>query len=447
MSEPLAGHVGCTPPKIGWFTASCVLISNIVGGGIFTVTGFMARDLGDPILILSMWVLGGSLAMAAAMSYSELPVTFPKAGGDYIYLREAYGPLLGFLSGWTSFTVGFGAGIAAASVSFASYVLRLIPIAEENSATAKSLAVALVWGMTIIHCAGSVAGGRLQRALTITKLLAISLFIAGGISIGNGNWAHLVEQRAHAAPGIGALVSSLIVVMYTYLGWNVIGYIAGEVANPQRTIPIIVIAGTAFVAGLYLLINLVYLYALPVTELAASPVLPVAEKSAAALFGSSGARLVAALLCIALAGGVSAMIWAGPHVYRAMALDGVFPPFFSTVSPKTGVPMRAMFLQGIWASLLILTGTYEQVLIFSGFVLSAFTALTIGSVLLLRRRQPHVAGTYRTPLYPGLPILVIGALLIIVGAAAITRPMESTLALVLVLSGVPLYWLCRTTER
>lgn len=435
-------------PKIGWFTATCVLISNIVGGGIFTVTGLMARDLGDPILILVMWIVGGCLATAAAISYSELPATFPRAGGDYIYLREAYGPLVGFLSGWASFTVGFGAGIAAASVSFASYMLRLIPIAEETSSLATGVALALMWSMTVIHMRGAAAGSRLQQILTITKLLAIVLFILGGIWIGRGQWAYLAEPRAHISPDAGAFFSTLLVVMYTYLGWNVIGYIAGEIRHPQRTIPTIVIGGTAFVTGLYVLLNVVYLYALPVSALAEPPILPVAEKAATRLFGPAGARLVAALICVAIAGGVSAMIWAGPHVYRAMALDGVFPTFFSTVSVHTGIPLRATVLQGAWTSLLILTGTFEQVVMFSGFILSAFTALTIGAVIVLRRRHPDISRPYRVPLYPVLPLLVIGFLLAIVCLSMIERPVESALAIMIVSTGIPLYffWKRNRTE-
>ena len=157
MSEPAAmGAIGSSArSKISWFTASCVLVSNMIGGGIFTTTGFMARDLGDPLLILSLWLVGGILAMAAAMAYSELPAMLPRAGGDYIYLRQAYGPFVGFLSGWTSLTVGFGAGIAAASVSFASYVLRLVPLADDNTLTSKTVALVLVWIITAVHAAGS----------------------------------------------------------------------------------------------------------------------------------------------------------------------------------------------------------------------------------------------------------------------------------------------------
>jgi basic amino acid/polyamine antiporter, APA family len=446
MSEPAAVDLtsGSTRSKISWFTASCVLVSNMIGGGIFTTTGFMARDLGDPILILSLWLVGGLLAMAAAMSYSELPAMLPRAGGDYIYLRQAYGPFIGFLSGWTSFTVGFGAGIAAAAVSFASYALRLMSLAEDNSLTSKTIALVLVWIMTAVHAAGTGAGGRLQRVLTTTKVSAIVLLIFGGLLFGHGSWEHVVEHGPQNKTSVGPLIVALIFVIYTYLGWNVVGYIAGDIAEPQRMIPKIVIGGTAFVASLYLLLNLLYLYALPVTALAQPPILPVAEKAAAALWGPASAHLVAALLCISIAGGVSAMVWAGPRVYWAMALDGVFPSFFKALTPNSGVPTRALLVQSGWTSLLILTGTFEQLIIFSGFILSAFTALTIGAVMMLRRRHPDLARPYRVPFYPILPAMVILVLLIVVVASAIQRPIESAMGIGIVLSAIPFYFWWKT---
>ncbi|HET7059425.1 MAG TPA: amino acid permease, partial [Nitrospiraceae bacterium] len=383
-------------------------------------------------------------AMAAAMSYSELPAALPRAGGDYIYLRQAYGPFVGFLSGWTSFTVGFGAGIAAASVSFASYALRLVPLAEDNSIASKTIALVLVWVMTAVHAAGTGAGGRLQRVLTTTKVSAIVLLIVGGFLFGHGNWEHIVEQSPQKNPGMGPLIVALIFVIYTYLGWNVVGYIAGEIADPQRMIPKIVIGGTAFVAVLYLLLNLVYLYALPVATLAQPPILPVAEKAAAALWGPASAQLVAALLCVSIAGGVSAMVWAGPRVYWAMAIDGVFPSFFKSLGRNTGAPARAILVQSAWASLLILTGTFEQLVIFSGFILSTFTALTIGSVMVLRRRRPDLARPYRVPFYPVLPSTVILVLLIVVAESAIQRPIESVVGIAIVLSAIPFYFWWKT---
>lgn len=446
-TSPVDRHEPAGRRQVGWFTATCVLVSNIIGGGIFTTTGFMARDLGDPVLILALWVVGAGFALAGAMSYGELGAALPQAGGDYVYLRRAYGSLAGFLSGWTSFTIGFGAAIAASAVSFASYFLRVAPIADDNGWAAKGLALLLLWSLTAVHAAGVGAGGRLQRVLTTTKVLAILGLVLGGLSLGSGSWKNFTVRAPDADPGIGALMVALIFVMYSYLGWNVAGYIAGEIAEPGRTLPRIMIGGTAFVGAMYLLLNLVYLYALPVTSLAQPPVLPVAEKAAAALWGPASGRFVAALLCLSIAGAVSAMVWAGPRVYWAMARDGVFASWFAVLDGTTGAPVRAILLQSGWASLLILTSTFEQLVIYSGLVLAVFTAFTVGALIVLRRRQPDLPRPYRVPLYPALPGLLVVLSLIIVGYSLVQRPIESALGLATVLAGIPLYFVWRTSPK
>src|SRR3990172_391360 len=213
------------PRQIGWFTAGCVLVSNVVGSGIFTTTGFMARDLGHPGLILSIWLVGGLIALAGALSYSELGAALPVAGGEYAYLRRAYGPFVGFLSGWTSFTIGFSAAIAAGAVSFAAYLLQLFPLDDEGGTISSAFALALLWSITGFHLAGVGAGGVLQRTLTVLKVGAILLLIAAGLIIGKGNWAHLSVTGVHTLPGIGQCIVSLIFTLYAYSGWNAAAYL------------------------------------------------------------------------------------------------------------------------------------------------------------------------------------------------------------------------------
>ncbi|WP_447971960.1 APC family permease [Nitrospira sp. Kam-Ns4a] len=428
-------------PRVGWFTAACVLVSNVIGSGIFSTTGFLARDLGDPVLVLSLWLLGGLLALAGAMAYGELGAAMPQAGGDYIYLREAYGPLAAFLSGWASFTVGFGAAMAAAAMSFASYFLRIVPVAEDGGLAAKGLAVALVWILAAVHVAGVGPGGLVQRVLTSAKVTAILLLVIGGLAFGQGSWSHLAADDAAPAPGVGAVVVSLIFILYAYTGWNVAGYIAGEIAEPRRALPRIMIGGTLFVTGIYLVLNLLYFYALPVAELTAPPVLPVAEKAAAALLGRTGALLIAGMLCISIAGAVSAMAWAGPRVYLAMAQDGLLPQVFSETGRTTGVPGNAILLQAAWTTVLILSGTFEQLVIYSGVILASFSALAVGAVFVLRRHRPHLPRPYRVPGYPVTPALFVAACAVIVGDGLVERPSEAALAAATILAGVPLYLL------
>jgi APA family basic amino acid/polyamine antiporter len=442
-SEPREKSIA---PKVGWFTAACVLVSNIIGGGIFTTTGFMARDLGDPMVILLLWFVGALFALGGAMVYGELGAALPHAGGDYVYLREAYGPLVAFLSGWTSFTIGFGAALAASAVSFASYALRVIPLTDHSGWLARGLALSLLWAITLVHCGGIGTGGRMQRLLTTTKILAICGFILGGLLYGSGQWAHLTAPAPESHPSLGTAAIAFLFVMYSYLGWNVVSYIAGEIADPQRSLPRIMVGGTASVAGLYLLLNVVYLYALPITSLAQEPLLPVAEKAAAALWGPGSAQFLAVLLCLAIAGAISAMVWAGPRVYWAMAHDGVISPWLAQLHARSGVPVRAILLQSAWVSILILSGTFEQLIVYSGLVLALFMALTLSTIFHFHRNQANVPHLYQAPLYPFLPsILITGALALVI-YSLFQRPAESLLGAATVLSGIPLYVLWRRSN-
>src|SRR5512134_3750004 len=330
------------PRRIGIFTAGCLLVSNVVGSGIFTTTGFMARDLGDPWLILAVWLFGALLALAGALSYSELGTALPVAGGEYAYLRRAYGSLVGFLSGWTSFTIGFSAAIAAGAMSFAAYLVQIVPFHSENGPLSTAVALTLIWVVTGFHLAGAGSGGFLQRLLTILNIGAILILVLGVLMLGKGNWSHLTLSAPNITPGFGTTMVSLIFVTYAYSGWNAAAYVAGEIVDPGRTIPRAMIGGTLFVGLLYLVVNGIYLYALPVTELGQPPILPVANKVAAALLGPTGTLLVTVLLCLSIAGAVSAMVWAGPRVYYAMAQDGLIPSLFAKTPGTQQAPINAI---------------------------------------------------------------------------------------------------------
>jgi APA family basic amino acid/polyamine antiporter len=427
------------PATIGWFTAGCLLISNIIGGGIFTTTGLMARDLGDPRLILLLWCIGGLFAIGGAMVYGELGSRLPHAGGDYVYLRETYGPLVAFLSGWTSFTIGFGAAVAASAISFSSYALRVLPIEDERGWWAKGLSLGLLWIVTLIHCNGLETGGRWQRLITGTKVLAIGGLILGGLLAGAEHRDFLFAAPADPHPTLGATAIALVIVTYCYLGWNVAGFIATEIADPQRTLPKVMIGGTAFVALLYVLLNIVYLSTLSISALAQEPIVPVAEKAASALWGPESGRTVAIILCLSIAGAVSAMTWAGPRVYWAMAQDRAISPWLAKRSARTGVPARAILFQTCWASVLILSGTFEQLLIYSGLVLAFFMTLTLSAIFPLRRADLDYRRHYRAPFYPFLPAaLVVGAVTLVI-CSVIQRPIESLYGAATVLSGIPFY--------
>jgi len=431
------------PRRIGIFTAGCLLVSNVVGSGIFTSTGFMARDLGDPWLILAIWFFGALLALAGALSYSELGTALPVAGGEYAYLRRAYGPLVGFLSGWTSFTIGFSAAIAAGAMSFAAYLVQIVPFHSENGSLSTGIGLMLIWVVTGFHLAGVGSGGFLQRLLTILNIGAILILVLGVLMLGKGNWTHFNLSTPNITPGFGTTMISLIFVTYAYSGWNAAAYVAGEIVDPGRTIPRAMIGGTLFVGLLYLVVNGIYLYALPVTELGQPPILPVANKVAAALLGTTGTLLVTVLLCLSIAGAVSAMVWAGPRVYYAMAQDGLIPTLFAKTPGMQQAPINAILLQSLWASVLILSGSFERLVIYSGTVLMIFNALAVGSLLILRRQEPTLPRPYRTPLYPFVPAFYLLVSTVIVGATLYERPVEGGLGIATVLAGTPLYLLWR----
>jgi APA family basic amino acid/polyamine antiporter len=272
---------------------------------------------------------------------------------------------------------------------------------------------------------------------------AILSLIAAGIIGGKGDWAHLSFSDAQASPSIGLSIVSLVFALYAYSGWNAAVYLAGEVTEPARTIPRALISGTVFVIFLYLALNIFYFYALPVTDLAQPPLLPVANKVAVALLGADAARLVTTMLCLSIAGAMSAMVWAGPRVYYAMAIDGLIPAYFCRTSGARSTLINATVLQSLWASVLIVSGSFEQLVIYSGTVLTIFSGLAVGSVLVLRRKEPDLPRPYRTPLYPFVPVFFILVSMVIIWNAVSERPLEAGLGIATVLAGTPLYLLWR----
>jgi len=269
------------------------------------------------------------------------------------------------------------------------------------------------------------------------------LLIVAGLVAGKGDWAHLSPLDAQPVSGIGPYIVSLIFALYAYSGWNAAAYLAGEITDPARTIPRTMISGTLFVTLLYLVLNGFYFYALPVTELASPPLMPVADKVAEALLGVEASRFVTAMLCLSIAGAVSAMVWAGPRVYYAMAQDGLIPSLFAQTPGVQRSPVNAILLQSLWASVLILSGTFERLVIYSGTVLTIFSALAVGAVLILRWKEPDLPRPYRTPFYPLVPGFYLLISILIVVSALYERPVEGGLGIATVLAGTPLYLLWR----
>jgi APA family basic amino acid/polyamine antiporter len=430
-----------TLPKrqLGLTITAAIVIANMIGTGVFTSTGFQAQALHDPKTILLAWVIGGIVALCGAACYAELGTLMPKAGGEYVYLREAYHPALGFMSGWVSMTAGFSAAIAAAAVSFATYLAAVLG-GIGGTWTQKLIASALIVAVTSMHAFDTKLGARVQAVFTALKVALIVVFIVAGFGSGNGNWSNF-DTQAGGFSNIPttAFAISLMYISFAYSGWNAAAYIAGEVEKPERTLPRSLLLGTGIVTLLYLLLNVIYFYAVPSSVLAGptdsfAPVIEVGNAAAVSLFGESAGNLITSLIALALVSAVSAMIMAGPRVYAAMAEDRALPQQLARYS-KRGVPTVAVVTQGVLGVAFVLVGDLGGLIRFAGFTLAVFAALTVGALFILRRRGMRSA--YRTPLYPITPLLFIAVSVWIAYAQFKQNPKELlVVAGVLVVGGI-----------
>ncbi len=423
--------------EISVSTATAVVIANMIGSGIFTTSGFIARDVGSPAWLLALWILGGMLALAGAFSYAEMGAAMPEAGGEYVYLREAFGPLVGYLSGWMSFFIAFSGAIGLAVIGFVAYLHHFFTVLDPNKPAGQMAALATLWALTAVHTAGVGPGGLLQRVLTAGKVAAIGSLVVAGFAMGHGSTTNFYSS----SPAEGSAAVSLIFVMFAYSGWNAAGYIAGEMREPQRNVPASLLAGTGVVTLIYLALNVLYLYALPVSELRG--VLPIAEKASVALFGPVATHIVTAIIALAILGAASAMVFAGPRVYWAMAVDGVFPRGLAAIHPSLGTPARAIVAQSAWTSVLLVSGTFEKLMVWAGFALTVFLALAVASVIVLRVRRPDLPRPFRTPGYPFVPAAYVAFSAWIAFFTLRDRPKEAVLGILTVAAGIPFYLLRR----
>jgi APA family basic amino acid/polyamine antiporter len=383
----------------------------MVGTGIFTTSGFIMKELGNPLTMLICWFVGGLFALSGALCYGELGARYPRAGGEYAYLSASFGKCMGFLSGWVSLIVGFSAPIAAAAMAFSSYFLQGLGL-DAHAAFTRSLvrfkfidlslqsllAVLVVIGFSMLHYNGLRLGSKVQNVLTLLKISFILIFIVGGLGSTSGSVSHF-----HAGFHVGDLFQSrfavaLIFVSFAYSGWNAAAYLGGEIQNPQKNIPIALVGGTFFVMGLYLLLNAVYIYALSPAEM--SGAIDVSARAAERLFGDRLGRVISALIALGLMSVISAMIMTGPRVYYAMSKDGVFFECFGKVSRAHRTPAHSIGLQAAIAIVIIVTSTFDMLLIYIGFTLSLFAMLTVVGLVVVRGRETASDIPYKTVAWP-----------------------------------------------
>ncbi|NCA72079.1 MAG: amino acid permease [Sphingobacteriia bacterium] len=440
--------------EIGLISATVLVIANMIGSGIFTTSGFILAELGSPTALLLCWLLGGLFALAGALCYGELGAMLPRAGGEYAYLRASFGPLPAFVSGWISLIVGFSAPIAAAAIAFATYFLggasdpwlilgsadspwlRLSPVTL--------LACAAVILLSLVHIHSLRLGQRVQNLLTAFKIGFILVFIGGGLWLGQGDFGHLTQTLAGTSVTGASFAVALIFVSFAYSGWNAAAYLGGEIRRPGRNLPLALALGTLVVTALYLLLNLVYLYALPPATLSGR--LEIGTDAARALFGPGIGTLFGLAIALGLLSVMSAMIMAGPRVYFAMARDALFFRRFGDVHADRYTPVQAIVFQALIAIVMILVAAYDTLLIYIGFTLSLSSMLTVIGLMRLRRHAPERPRPYRTPGYPFTPLLFIAGTIWIVLYTLISEPLVGLYGIATLLLGLLLYRLFSTTR-
>jgi len=426
--------------KIGRTTGIAIVVANMVGTGVFTSLGFQVLDIQSGFVLLMLWAVGGLIALCGALSYGELAAAMPRSGGEYHYLSQIYHPAVGFLSGWVSATVGFAAPTALAAMALGRYAQSVWP-----AASPVGLSIGVVLLLTAVHATSSRAGSRLQVVITTVKVLLIVGFIGTGLLLATPQplsfVPHTTDWRQLLSP---AFAISLIYVSYAYSGWNAAAYLTGEVKQPQRSLPQILLVGTAVVLLLYIGLNFVFLYSTPISKLAGQ--VEVGFVAATQLFGPVGGRLMGGLIAALLVSTVSSMIFAGPRIVQVMGED--LPALQSLAQTSAaGIPVRAMFLQTGLTLLFILTSTFDKVLVYAGFVLSLFTFLTVLGLFILRWRQPTLARPYRAWGYPVTPLLFLllsGWTLVFILR---DKPMESLYGLATLVVGLGFYYLSRTKQK
>lgn len=437
--------------RLGPLDAAAIIVSNVIGAGILFTPPQVAASVPNPWLFLATWLAGGALAFAGAMAYAELAALRPHAGGEYVYLRAAYGPLAGFLTGWTSFVAGFAGAMAASAVVLVFYLDRFIPgVADATPflvipipyvpltfSRQTMVAIAAIALMAFVHLRGVGPGKLVSNVLATLKVSALLVFIGLGFSIGAGSSANL-QQSAGGVTSTGWLLA-LIPLMFTYSGWNAAAYMAEEIRDPGKNVPRALALGTGAVIAIYFLLNLLYLYVMPVGELAnvrGSVLDVVADK----LLGARAGDVMGIVSIISLAASISAFTFAGPRVYYAMSRDGVFFPAAGRVHPRYRTPAVAIVAQAVWAAVLVLSGSAEALTRYTGFAVVLFAGIAVASVFVLRMSEPNATRPFKAIGYPTAPAIFTLASLLIVLNAIISDPGPSGAGVLIIGAGIPIYW-------
>jgi len=446
---------------LGLLDSVLLLVSGIIGSSIFLTAKDIAGPLPQPMLFLLVWVIGGVVSLFGCAAFAELGSIFPESGGQYIYLREAYGDLVAFLYGWMLFAVANGGSIAALSVASAAYTGQVFPIVSEDHIVLQLAGITItrahVFGLlliailTYVNVVGLRWGTLLQNLSTWTKFAAMAAFVFLGFAIGKGDWSHFhshgvsLTMGLHPTQLISAFGLGLIAVYWAYDGWVYITWVAGEVKNPRRNVPLAMVLGVLAVGAIYMAMNITYLYALPLSEIVQHET--IAHAAAAALFSPRAALWLSLMIAVSCFSAAATCTLSGARVYLAMAQDGIFFKRMAVIHPKWRTPAFSLIGQGVWAAVLTLSGGYSWLYTYVIFGMVVSYTLTVVGMFLLRWKRPDIPRPYRCTGYPWLP-----AIYVLMGAAwilntIIKRPVEAFWSSAIVLVGVPFYFYWKRSSK
>lgn len=431
---------------LGPWAAASIVVGTMIGSGIFLVPHQMILHVGAPGVVFVAWVFGGLLSLFGALTYAELSAAMPEAGGEYVYLREAYGPLWGFLYGWTQLMVAKSGSIASIATAFFLYLANFFPVLDEPVLRVFSGfeirygqlgAIALIAGLAAINYLGVRFGGGVQVAVTAAKVGLIAAIIAIGLGAGGGQAANLAGRTA-AAGGMAGFFAAVVAALWAYDGWNNVSMVSSEVRNPQRNLPLALIAGVAAVMGIYLLVNLAYFYVLSPVEAAANN--RVAAEMMRRIFGGWGAAAVSVAAMISIFAALNGSILAGARVPYAMGRDGLFFRAVGRVHPDFRTPGVSIVVMNVWASLLVLSGRYEELYTYVIFASLILYGMTGAAVIVLRKKRAEISRPYKTLGYPWVPVLFVLGCVVTIASTLRQSPAESVGGLALIALGLPFYF-------
>lgn len=429
-------HGDALPRRLGFWSAVAVLVGSTIGSGIFRVPSSVAADVGTVGAMILLWVLGAVIALFGALTLAELAALFPRSGGIYVFLREAYGPLPAFLFGWTELLVIRPSALGGIAMLFAEYVQTFVPISE---AGVKGVAAGAILALATANILSVKWGAVVQNASTLAKAVTLVGLAAAAFLLGDGSAGALASPVEWSPTTWGGFGIALVAVMWAYDGWADLTFMAGEVKDPARVLPRALLGGTAAVIAIYLVVNAAYLYVLPVSEMAGRPL--VAADAARRVFGQAGAAIVAAMVMLSAFGALNGSTMTGPRIFFAMADDGLFFRPIAAVHPRFRTPFAAIALAAALGIGYVSIRSFEQLA--DAFILGIwpFYALAVGAVFLLRRRHPDLERPYRAWGYPVVPLVFLLASVAMLANAVVEEPGQTLFGFGVILLGIPVFWL------